>query len=515
MLRPERMSRVSVTGSKRVLEDVITVLHDLNLVHLEDYGGEWDGFDNGDPLPGADEASERLVTVRSIESILDVDHEDAGPTRIAPDETLEAQIADVREQVNELDDRREELRDELRSVEERIDAIEPFAELGIDLDLLSGYDSIVVRVGEGDATAVEDALRASEAVDAVEVHAVGDIVAAFIHPAPEATQSIDDVLVGVQFQAFEVPEATGSPDDYLEEREHEREQLNSRLRTVQDELEDLKLEVAGFLLAAEERLSVEVQKREAPLSFATTKNAFLAEGWIPTTAVAQLESALESAVGAHVEIEELERADYDDHGHGHGEGEAAADGGTTLGHGDPPVVQDNPGYAKPFELLVQTISRPRYDELDPTVILLLTFPAFFGFMIGDVGYGILYTAIGWVLYTRFESDAIRSLGGIAAWAGGFTILFGFLYGEFFGLHLITEYLWVGSLGLHSAPMHKGLQPAEIAFAQGWLVVVMLVGVAHLTVGYLFDFIENLQGHGLKDAILESGSWALLMTGVWV
>ncbi|MFB6269756.1 MAG: V-type ATP synthase subunit I, partial [Halobacterium sp.] len=148
MLRPERMSKVSVTGSKRVQQDVIEAIHDLNLVHLSDYDGTIEGFENGDPLEGADDASEKLVTVRSLASTLDVSEEDAGPTRIVTEEALETELEEIRVEVNELDDRRNELEDELRDIEERIGAVEPFADLGIDLDLLSGYDSLQVAVGE-------------------------------------------------------------------------------------------------------------------------------------------------------------------------------------------------------------------------------------------------------------------------------------------------------------------------------------------------------------------------------
>src|SRR6056297_1635802 len=142
MLRPERMSKVSVTGSRAVMDDVIETVHELNLVHLSDYDGSWDGFEPGDPVEGADEASEKLVTVRSIESILDVDEEDAGPNRIVTDEALEDELESVRTEVNELDDRRSELENELRDVEERLGSVKPFADLGIDLDLLSGYDTL-------------------------------------------------------------------------------------------------------------------------------------------------------------------------------------------------------------------------------------------------------------------------------------------------------------------------------------------------------------------------------------
>jgi V/A-type H+-transporting ATPase subunit I len=550
MLRPERMSRVSVTGSKQVMEEVIETVHDLNLFHVTDYDGAWDGFEPGDPIEGADEASDRLVTVRSLESILDIDEEDAGPKRLVTDEALDEELEEIRTDVNELDDRRDEFEDERRDVEERIDTVEPFAKLGIDLDLLSGYDSLSVAVGEGDGEEVEAALAGADEVEAFEVFSEDDAVAAFVYAGGEDVD-IQDLLVGAEFQAVSVPDAEGSPEEYVEELRHRKQQLESKLETVENDIQDLKLDVAGFLLAAEEKLTIEVQKAEAPLSFATTENAFVAEGWIPTKRFVDLADALETTVGEHVEVEELERADYDGEGHvtdrepieegGRvpGEptaadgGEAATDGGSaatpsdaddgkrkaadggivTMSGSEPPVIQNNPGPVKPFEALVEIINRPKYSEFDPTVVVFLTFPAFFGFMIGDVGYGILYTALGYWLWSGFDSDVMKSLGGVGMWAGGFTVLFGILYGEIFGLHLFTEYLWVGALGLGGPPMHKGLQPAELEYAQGWLVLSLVLGVLHLTVGWIFDFIENLS-HGIVDAMGESGSWLLMMFGLW-
>ncbi|WP_424017207.1 V-type ATP synthase subunit I [Halorientalis pallida] len=563
MLRPEQMSRVSVTGSKQVMESVVETVHDLRLVDLSDYDGAWEGFEPGTPAEGGDAASEKLVTVRSLKSILDVDEADAGPTRLVTEDALDEELEDIREEVNELDDRREELRDELRTVEERIDSVEPFAALGIDLDLLTGYDSLAVGVGEGDAETIEAELAGDDSVAAFEVFSEGDAVAVFVYP--EATDpveegvdaSVQDLLVGANFQAYDVPEAEGSPEEYISELNHRKQQLESKLDTVEDELEDLKLDVAGFLLAAEETLAIEAQKAEAPLSFATTENAFVAEGWLPTDEYERLESALADAVGDHVEVEELERADYDGEGHAtHAEDvtegapaaggateadlgasvsadatdgaespaeaeaeqeqekETVADGGNvTMGNDSPPVIQDNPGAAKPFEALVEVINRPKYTEFDPTVLVFLTFPAFFGFMIGDLGYGILYMGLGYWLYSSFDSDVIRSLGGVGMWAGGFTAIFGVLYGEIFGLHLISSYLWEGALGMGGSPLHKGLQPKYGSYAMGWLVLSLLAGVVHLAIGWVLDFIENLE-HGFMDALGESGSWLMMMFGMW-
>ncbi|PSQ05210.1 V-type ATP synthase subunit I [Halobacteriales archaeon QS_6_71_20] len=512
MLRPERMSKVSVTGAKAYLDPVIETVHGMNLLHVTDYAGGWDGFVQGDPRAGAEGAAEKLVTVRSLQSILGVEDEDAGPTRVLDDEELAAELAALREEVNALDDRRDELRSELRSVEERIEAAEPFAELGIDLDLLQGYDAVQVAVGEGDRDAVERALV--DAPEITEYELFGDnVIAVFARPDhADEDDALVDALVSAEFAQFEVPEVEGenvSPEGYVRELEGERESIRSDLDGVEAELASVREDAAGFLLAAEETLAIRVRKAEAPLSFATTHNAFVAEGWIPTDRYAEFASAVQEAVGSHVEVEELERAAF------------GSDGEVQVREDVPPAVEES-GPDEDVETEADGESEPRRAVADGSggsVVMrdddLLTFPAFFGFMIGDLGYGILYAAIGYFLYSNYDSAAFKSMGGVTIAAGIFTALFGVLYGELFGLHVISTYFWEGVVGLHSAPIHKGLQPADIYWAQAWLVVSAIVALIHLNIGYVFGFAEELEFHGAKAALTEKGSWLLGMNGLWL
>jgi V/A-type H+-transporting ATPase subunit I len=509
MLRPERMSKVSVTGSKSVMDDVIETVHDLNLVHLSDYDGSWEGFDNGNPAEGAETASEKLVTVRSLENILDVDAADAGPSRIVTEEALDEELEEVRQEANRLDDRRNELEEELREVEEQIGSMAPFATLGTPLHLLSGYDSLEVRVGEGDADAVRAALRDAAVVREFEVETAEGVLAAYVYPESNARENfLEDIFVGVDFTTIEVPEGgEGEPSEYVEELRHRKQRLESKLDTVEDELEELRLEVASFLLAAEERLSIDVQKSEAPLQFATTENAFVAEGWIPTEDVDTLKAALGEAVGDRVDVEELERADYDQHGEPE-HTEAVTDGGTVSMEEEPPTVMQNDSLSKPFEPLTKMVGIPKYSEIDPTMIIMLTFPFFYGFMIGDLGYGILYTAAGYGIYSKFDAEIIKGIGAIAMFAGAFTMLFGVLYGEIFGMHVLGEVLFGGS-----PPLHKGLQPAFGYYARSFLVLSLLAGIVHMTIGFWFGF-WNDRSHGFVDAFTHNLAWWFLMIGVW-
>ena len=554
MLRPEKMSKVSVTGSMGVMPTVIETVHELSLVHLSDYDGSWEGFDNGDPIEGAETASEKLVTVRALESALELSETDVEPESGRLGDDWEDRLEEIRTRINELDDRRSEVTDELRQVEEKIDRVAPFAELGIDLDLLAGYETVDVVVGEGPVDDIEAAVAASDDIRAFETFTGGDIVAVVAAPTEDADANpLDDALVGVEFTRHEVPDTDKSPSAYVADLEERKEELEYEREEIDAELEEIAREDGGFLLKVERELTVEVQRAEAPLQFATSEHAFIAEGWIPATEYDRLVAALNDAVGDSVEIEQLEVADYDEHEHGaeahtgsggdgHGgnghdepadaepaqaeqqQQRAATDGGTTTtGHGSgavtmddqPPVILKNITPARPFELLVKMVGQPKYSELDPTVLVFLTYPFAFGFMIGDIGYGLFYMLMGYGAWRAFDSDAGKAVGTIGIWAGAFTVLFGWLYDDIFGVHMeyfvpegihhvMTDYLFAASLT-------KGLQATNWAIF--WMVFSIGFGLLHLNLGLILGFINELS-HGLKAAVYERLSWILAMNGLF-
>lgn len=501
------MSKISITGGKSVMEDVIEVVHELELVHLEDYDESWEDFRNGDPLEQAESASKRLVTVRSLENTLGLDPDEVGTARLPTDpEVINSRLEAIRTQVNELEDDRNELTTELRELREEYERLEPLARLGIDLELLHGYRSIEVAVGTGSVDPIERALKASEAVERFELFESAGVIAIAARPSPDVDGAISDALVGVDFAQIEVPRVRGDPSDRRDELQRTIRRVENALERIESQMEDTKLEHGGFLLALEEALTIEVQRAEAPLRFATTEHSFIAEGWIPSRRFDELETTLRGVVGDRVEVDELERVAYEPPHERHEKAEA--DGGHLEMHSaHPPVIQRNPSIVKPFEVFVQTINRPRYHELDPTIFVFLTFPLAFGFMIGDIGYGLLYIAMGWAVIKYTDSQGMWALGMIAIWAGVFTVLFGYLYDDFFGVHMADIDLALPLAGT----LDKGLQITEVA--QLWIVFSILFGVLHLAIGYSLGFFNNLH-HGIGEAFSESGSWLLVLLGLF-
>ncbi|MCH8004475.1 MAG: hypothetical protein IH934_07655 [Nanoarchaeota archaeon] len=235
-------------------------------------------------------------------------------------------------------------------------------------------------------------------------------------------------------------------------------------------------EYKGFLLTAEEFLSQELERAEAPLKFASTSSSFLIKGWIPTEQLNKSIDRLNKA-GKNKIFIQFQDAKKED---------------------KVPVKLKNAGYAKPFEFFINLYSMPTYKEIDPTFFIFLTFPLFFGFMLGDIGYGIVSYVLFWFLKKKFPKA--KNIFNVMLLASAVSIVFGFLYGEIFGLEEIGEF---------TLP-HVLSRVHEITTL---LYVAIGIGVVHVNIGLIIGFINEMRAHGLSKAIFEKGSWFVLQIGV--
>ena len=60
MLKPVKMSRVVVAGSKDVISPVVEKLHELRLLHIVNYNGSQPQFEMGKPIGKASDLSSEL-----------------------------------------------------------------------------------------------------------------------------------------------------------------------------------------------------------------------------------------------------------------------------------------------------------------------------------------------------------------------------------------------------------------------------------------------------------------------
>src|SRR5207245_5598086 len=91
----------------------------------------------------------------------------------------------------------------------------------------------------------------------------------------------------------------------------ERDKWKARLEEIQGRLEKMRERYAGFVVAAEEALEVEVDKAEAPLRFAVSDHSFVIDGWVPSSGFKALQTRMEG-LGIYVESGEPQEAREED-----------------------------------------------------------------------------------------------------------------------------------------------------------------------------------------------------------
>jgi len=134
----------------------------------------------------------------------------------------------------------------------------------------------------------------------------------------------------------------------------------------------------------------------------------------------------------------------------------------------PPMVLQNPWWARPFELFAGMLGTPAGDEADPSRLVALLVPLLFGYMFGDVGQGFVLLLAGLLLRQRWPLLRILVANGAAS------MLFGVVFGSVFGREDVIPALWV----------HPIEQPLAV------LAVPLVAGVVILLLGLLLNGLES-------------------------
>jgi len=155
-----------------------------------------------------------------------------------------------------------------------------------------------------------------------------------------------------------------------------------------------------------------------------------------------------------------------------------------------PVKLKNPPFARPFEALLAIYQLPMYGTSDPTWALWFFFPIYFGFMLGDIGYGIIALVIfGFMRALSRPRTMLRDFANLFLWASGWTIAFGIAYGEFFGS--LGE-----ALGMRPLLFHR------LHDITPMLLVAVGLGVLQVLLGIFMGFLNNIKLRHYKHAIYE-------------
>ncbi len=527
MLEPQRMDRVLVVGTKDVMETTINTLHKMDIFHVEDYTEEGEYFHIGKPLKSATSLSEKLLKLRSMRSYLGT--KSALPFKEKREKILtglEQNLTSLEATVNQKMNEKSSLETSLKDLAHREELLKPYEALGLPLQLLYGYDHLAVYTGtvpkdiEPQVKAVTDEYELFSAP-----YGKNTIIALFV-PKTVAPK-ISELLLKNDYMEMEPLKESGEPAAIKKSIAEKTVELKAKLESTNAEIKELDKKYADFILASEELLSIDTQKAEAPLKFATSDNTFVVDGWVPTKDFERLKDALVKATDDRVYVTTVEPQAHAYKGE--------VEPGVKEHHEiDAPVAYNNPRAFHDWQTFIDLVARPKYDEIDPTMIFAFVFPMFYGFILGDIGYGLLLLAICLVLrHVLKNSEGMLLLINVMLVCSISTIFFGFLFGEFLGYNMSTtgflginfaslypHAVTIGPIGPFSLPLERlvagGPSPeyngSYVFGIKDLLVLTCVVGVCQILLGYAFGFRNEYRQHGLKTAILHKVSWALMLIG---
>ncbi|WP_229387989.1 V-type ATP synthase subunit I [Methanosarcina sp. DH2] len=506
MSRPKEMTRAVIVGHKSILKETIDSLHDTNLFHIEDFVEDESGFKISKPLKNAEEVSKKLVKIRSIANYLGIVKKE--PVVQKTDSVLR----DLDSKLNELDraiatktESIAQLDNELKDLDSQKREILPYLSINLDFDDYRGYESLKVFAGMVKGSL--DGSQISSITKAYELYYDPQSKAVVLFVAKSDADRVYEVLQDLGFRELRVPERGGVPSELLRFIEQKEAEVTRKIESLRVDIESLKAKYADFILASDEILSIESQKAELPLRIATSANAFIIEGWTPTEDYDKVVSAVNSATNGKAYVTSLE-IDEEEEEH-------------------VPVEYNNSKIAAPMQQIMDLYSRPKYTELDPSSVILITFPLMYGLILGDIGYALILGAIALAVKKAVKSDAVKPLMDILIYCQISTFIFGIIYGEFLGFSLASLHTAHGVVpglipGWETIVLFEGLGGEEFTFPvhRTHMVMTMIaatvtIGLLQLNLGFLLGFANISRHHGMKHAVLEKGSWLVIQLGALV
>ena len=360
------------------------------------------------PIPEKGDAAELADSVDSAERAISLLRSAGSPRKGAPASgpALPADDAELVRRILETSDRVSAIRKELDSLRRKETTLSPWGDFDRDAIVRFREKGIFVILCETPLSTFREMERGKNgksfpegaAIQVIARDRVSVYYAAVFSHAPEQP----------------LPEEVVLPGETLS-------QVRSRISELTAEAASLE-ETLSFFKSGLPRLGSFLAQRKNDLEFATARDGMSREGVI-------------SYVSGFVPETEVPRFRA-----------AASEYGWACQFRDPlpgeqvPTYIRKPRFLSIMDPLFDFIGvQPGYEESDVNVFFLLFFPVFFGMIVGDAGYGILFLACAFVCKWIFrKSPAARLPLNLFIMLSCASLVWGWLKGSWFGISL--EYL---------------------------------------------------------------------------
>jgi V/A-type H+-transporting ATPase subunit I len=487
MLIPRKMKKVRIYSVKQNEEAILSALHDLGIFQVEPVSLSSDLISSLPQTESYAKLSELSRKVRDLEmSLYPNETDEKRLFKDVKELVSAAENIDIYERVKSLKEKEGVLLSSLKFLNERVSALDRISFYDGDLSYLNGENisSFIIKKEEG----IAEKLRTLG--ETILLQGQSYVIAAV---QKNALSKFGELAKDEKLEVVPVPIYSGKVKENLAAEELERNGKLKELNQVKEELEEISRDYFANVAAIREQLDIEMKKIDVTSKLSGTNSAIILEGWVPAEEYGMMNEALSNVTGGQIVSEEVETDEI------------------------PPTSLKNYRGTKLFEFFIRFYSLPQSVDIDPTLIFALVFPIFFGFMIGDVGYGVTILLISiWLIrrvnhppkksripkflsrfvMTMMKPRSLRVLAKAMLPGAIIAIALGILFDDYFGFSLpYPHFALISSFGIKKLLLLSGY-----------------VGVAMVSLGLLFGFVINyVHGHR-KEAIGKVG-WLMVAYGI--
>ena len=472
----EKMKFLSISGPKNDIDRVVDEYLSKYEIHLENTLSELKTVRDLRPFTEANPYRQEYQRAAELAALFP---ESAG---FQPDPTMDAPkaaslIQELDRTLMDFNTAVREKQAELKAIEESLNEVLPFVGLNYNISQILKFRYIKYRFGRISREYYDKfSAFVYDTIDTIlfPCHEDKNYVWLVYFVPQRLANKVDAIYASMHFERFYLQdEYTGTPTEACQVLRAQADSLQKEIESLQNRISSEIQSRKSDLLKAYARLSTFTSNFDIRKMAACTKHEkhtfYILCGWMAEKDAEKFRAQVTADGNIFCIVE-------NNH--------------TNLLNG-PPTKMKNPWLFNPFEMFIQMYGLPAYNEIDPTVLIGITYSFLFGFMFGDAGQGLCLLAGGFLLYRAKK----MSLAAIISCCGFFSTIFGLLFGSIFGFEEIIEPLWLRpAQAMTNLPFIGKLNTVfivAVAMGMGIILLTMILNIinaykAHEPVESWFD-----------------------------
>ena len=420
----EKMQFVSITGPKTDIDRMVDKYLSRYEIQLENALSELRSVKDLRPITEVNPYRELCGEAASLAEPLKAGSPETGSLpEVSLDEAMDT-MTRISSDLKAWDQEKTTLEQRVESLEESRARISPFTDLNYNLSTILHFKYIRFRFGRIPKEYFQKFTDyVYDTIDTVYYKCSEDEEYVWIvYFVPESiSKKIDAIYASMHFERYLIPdEYEGTPLEAGEALDQKIGDMKNQIADLENKRRECLEKNRDAILAAAARLerydkNFNVRKMAASTTHKSSTFYILC-GWMTKDQAAAFREEIKNDPDVFLIVEE--------------------DHGNVISK--PPTKLKNPGIFRPFELFIRMYGLPSYEELDPTILIGITYSFLFGFMFGDAGQGLCLLAGGFLLYRLKKMN----LAAIISCCGFFSTIFGLLFGSVFGFEDVITPLWL-------------------------------------------------------------------------